>query len=104
MAEETEEHAKDRLVDIEAESADLRKKLASLREQWEAEKSGVGSVQELRQQLDEVEHEFERAGTQIKERQSAALPVEESLFQRLYELDVKRKGLAERLEQEGSER
>ena len=104
LAEETEEHAKDRLVDIEAESADLRKKLASLREQWEAEKSGVGSVQELRQQLDEVEHEFERAGTQIKERQSAALPVEESLFQRLYELDVKRKGLAERLEQEGSER
>ncbi len=104
LAEETEEHAKDRLVEIEAESAELRKKLASLREQWEAEKSGVGSVQELRQQLDQVEHEFERAGTQIKERQSAGQPVEESLFQKLYELDVKRKQLAQRLEQEGSEK
>ncbi|MFM1903434.1 MAG: hypothetical protein RLZZ440_1334 [Planctomycetota bacterium] len=104
LAEETEEHAKDRLVEIEAESAELRKKLASLREQWEAEKSGVGSVQELRQQLDQVEHEFERAGTQIKERQSAGQPVEESLFQTLYELDVKRKQLAARLEQEGSEK
>jgi ATP-dependent Clp protease ATP-binding subunit ClpB len=104
LAEETEVHAKDRLAEIEAESAELRKKLASLREQWEAEKSGVGSVQELRQQLDQVEHEFERAGTQIKDRQSAGHPVEESLFQKLYELDVQRKQLAARLEQEGTEK
>jgi ATP-dependent Clp protease ATP-binding subunit ClpB len=103
LAEETEEHAKDRLVEIEAESAELRKKLASLREQWEAEKSGVGSVQELRKQLDEVEHEFDRAGVQIKERQAGGLPVEESLYQRLYELDVKRKALSQRLEQEGTD-
>jgi ATP-dependent Clp protease ATP-binding subunit ClpB len=104
LAEETEAHAKDRLVEIEAESAELRGKLAGLREQWEAEKSGVGSVQELRQQLDQVEHEFARAGTMIKERQSAGLPVEEALFQTLYELDVKRKALAQRLEQEGTEK
>ena len=104
LAEETEEHAKDRLAEIEAESAELRKTLASLREQWEAEKSGVGSVQELRQQLDAVEREFEQAGTQIKERQSAGQPIEESLYQTLYELDVKRKALAERLDQEGSEK
>jgi ATP-dependent Clp protease ATP-binding subunit ClpB len=104
LAEETEEHAKDRLAEIEKESTELRRKLASLREQWEAEKSGVGSVQELRQQLDQVEHEFERAGLQIKERQSSGLPVEESLYQRLYELDVKRKSLAAKLESEGSEK
>ena len=104
LAEETEAHAKDRLVEIEAESAELRGKLACLREQWEAEKSGVGSVQELRQQLDQVEHEFARAGTMIKDRQSAGLPVEEALFQTLYELDVKRKALAQRLEQEGTEK
>jgi ATP-dependent Clp protease ATP-binding subunit ClpB len=103
LAEETEEHAKERLAEIEAESTELRKKLASLREQWEAEKSGVGSVQELRQQLDKVEHEFAQAGLQIKERQSGGLPVEESLYQRLYELDVQRKALAGRLETEGSE-
>jgi ATP-dependent Clp protease ATP-binding subunit ClpB len=104
LAEETEEHAKDRLAEIEAESAELRRTLASLREQWEAEKSGVGSVQELRQQLDAVEREFEQAGTQIKEKQSAGQPIEESLYQKLYELDVKRKALAERLDQEGSEK
>ncbi len=104
LAEETEEHAKDRLKDIEEESTELRRKLASLREQWEAEKSGVGSVQELRRQLDEVQLAFDQAGAQIKERQSSGQPVGEELYQRLYELDVKRKKLQQRLEQEGTEK
>ncbi|MFM8953636.1 MAG: ATP-dependent Clp protease ATP-binding subunit, partial [Planctomycetaceae bacterium] len=104
LAEETEEHAKERLKEIEAESADLRKKLADLRQQWEAEKMGVGSTQELRKQLDEVQLAFDQAGVQIKERQASGQPVGEDLYQRLYELDVKRKALQQRLEQEGTEK
>jgi len=104
LAEETEEHAKERLVEIEAESAELRKKLASLREQWEAEKSGVGSSQEVRKQLDEVQLAFDKAGVQIKDRQASGQPVGEDLYQKLYELDVKRKALQQRLEQEGTEK
>ncbi len=104
LAEETEEHAKERLVEIEEESAELRKKLASLREQWEAEKSGVGSSQEVRKQLDEVQLAFDKAGVQIKDRQASGQPVGEDLYQKLYELDVKRKALQQRLEQEGSEK
>jgi len=103
LAEETEEHAKDRLAEIEKESEDLRRTLASLREQWEAEKSGVGSAEELRNQLDEVELAFEKASVEIKDRQATGQPVSEELFQRLYELDQKRKGLAARAEQEESE-
>jgi ATP-dependent Clp protease ATP-binding subunit ClpB len=104
LAEETEEHAKDRLAEIEKESTDLRKKLADLRRQWEAEKMGVGSAQELRKQLDEVQLAFDQAGVQIKERQASGQPVGEELYQKLYELDVKRKTLQQRLEQEGSEK
>jgi ATP-dependent Clp protease ATP-binding subunit ClpB len=104
LAEETEEHAKERLKDIEAESTDLRKKLADLRQQWEAEKMGVGSTQELRKQLDEVQLAFDQAGVQIKERQASGQPVGEDLYQKLYELDVKRKTLQQRLEQEGTEK
>jgi len=103
LGEETEEHAKDRLAEIEKESEDLRRTLASLREQWEAEKSGVGSAEELRKQLDEVELAFEKASVEIKDRQATGQPVSEELFQRLYELDQKRKGLAARAEQEESE-
>ncbi|MFM7184656.1 MAG: ATP-dependent chaperone ClpB [Planctomycetota bacterium] len=104
LAEETEEHAKERLAEIEAEATDLRRKLADLRRQWEAEKAGVGSAQELRQQLDEVQRGFEQAGVTIKDRQASGLPVGEEMFQRLYELDVQRKGLQQRLEQEGAEK
>jgi ATP-dependent Clp protease ATP-binding subunit ClpB len=104
LAEETEEHAKERLADIEEESTELRKQLADLRKQWEAEKSGVGSAQELRRQLDEVQLAFEKATVQIKERQAAGQPVGEDLYQQLYELDVQRKGLQQRLEQEGTDK
>ena len=103
LAEETEEHAKDRLAEIEKESEELRRTLASLREQWEAEKSGVGSAEELRKQLDAVELAFEKASVEIKDRQASGQPVSEELFQRLYELDQQRKGLAARAEQEESE-
>jgi ATP-dependent Clp protease ATP-binding subunit ClpB len=104
LAEETEEHAKERLVEIEEESTTLRKTLADLRKQWEAEKMGVGSTQELRHQLDDVQRAFDQAGVQIKERQASGQPVEESLYQSLYELDVRRKALQQRLEQEGTEK
>ena len=104
LAEETEEHAKERLKDIEEESTGLRKKLADLRQQWEAEKMGVGSAQELRNQLNEVQLAFDQAGVAIKERQASGQPVGEEMYQSLYELDVKRKTLQQRLEQEGTEK
>jgi len=66
LAEETEEHAKERLKEIEEESVGLRKTLADLRQQWEAEKMGVGSAQELRNQLNEVQLAFDQAGVAIK--------------------------------------
>jgi ATP-dependent Clp protease ATP-binding subunit ClpB len=104
LAEETEEHAKERLKDIEEESTGLRKKLADLRQQWEAEKMGVGSAQELRNQLNEVQLAFDQAGVAIKERQASGQPVGEEMYQSLYELDVKRKTLQQRLEQEGTDK
>jgi ATP-dependent Clp protease ATP-binding subunit ClpB len=104
LAEETEPHAKERLAEIEAEAADLRQKLASLREQWEAEKSGVGSAQELRQQLDGAQVAFDQASAQVKERQSLGQAVSEEMYQQLYELDVRRKQLADRLEREEAEK
>jgi ATP-dependent Clp protease ATP-binding subunit ClpB len=103
LAEETEVHAKERLVEIEKESTELRRKLASLREQWEAEKSGVGNAEELRKQLDAAQLAFEQANVAIKERQALGQPVGEDLFQRLYELDQQRRTLATRAEQEEQE-
>ena len=100
LAEETEEHANQRREEIQAEMLDLRRRLADLRKQWELEKSGLGDVHQIRSKLDEVQLQFNQLGSAIKEKQSAGLPVNETDYQKLYELDMQRKRLAERLESE----
>lgn len=103
LSEETEDRAKERLSEVEIEATGLRRKLASLREQWESEKSGVGNAQELRKQLDETQLAFDQTGVAIKDRQASGQPVEENLYQRLYELDQALKSLTARVEQEGEQ-
>jgi ATP-dependent Clp protease ATP-binding subunit ClpB len=100
LAEETEEHAIDRREDIQTEMHDLRRKLASLREQWEAEKAGVSDTQEVREKLSQLEIEFTNLSNAIKEKQSVGSPISEADYQKLYELDTQRKQLAKRLETE----
>ena len=98
LAEETEEHAKDRLKDIETEITEKKRVLASLREQWESEKRGVGNVHELRGELSNIQLEFERLASQIKERQATGQSVREEDYQKLFQLDLQRKELDKRLE------
>ncbi len=101
LAEETEEHAQDRLAQIEAEARELRAKLATLRQQWEAEKQGVGDVHQIRGRLNETELEFNQLRAAINEKQAAGNLVGEDDYQRLYELDNQRKQLQARLETAG---
>ncbi|MEX2316819.1 MAG: ATP-dependent chaperone ClpB [Pirellulales bacterium] len=97
LEQETEAHAKERLTEIKEEMAELRKKLASLREQWEAEKLGVGDVAELQRRLEEAKLKYDQQTAKIKEQQAAGR-VDETAYQKLYELDVERKKLAKHLE------
>ncbi len=99
LAEETEEHAKQRLAEIETEIEQLRHELANLREQWESEKLGAGDTQQLLQQQQELAHRYEQLSTTIKEKQSAGQPIGEDLYQSLYELDVARKKLDNQMAQ-----
>ena len=102
LAEETEETAQDRLAEIEEEMETLKHKVASLREQWEAEKMGLGDVQKVRQEVDRADLEFSQLESAIKEKQSSGVPVSEQDYQRLYELDVQRRNLRQRIEAEES--
>jgi ATP-dependent Clp protease ATP-binding subunit ClpB len=97
LADETEEAAQDKLAEIEAEIDTLKHKEASLREQWEAEKLGLGDVQKVRQEAEKVDLEFAQLDAAIKEKQSSGFPVSEEDYQRLYELDVKRRQLGQRI-------
>ena len=98
LADETEEHAQERLAEIREEMDKLKVKLASLREQWEAEKLGVGNVAEVRKKLEQVELEYERLQNTVKEKQSGGQLVGEEDYQKLFELDKQRKQLAQKLE------
>jgi len=100
LAEETEETAQEQLAGIEAEMDDLKHKLASLREQWEAEKLGMGDIQQVRKEAERVQLEFTQLDAGIKEKQSRGIPVGEEDYQRLYELDVQRRELAKRIDSE----
>ena len=103
LAEETEEHAQDRLAEIETEMDELKHKLASLREQWEAEKLGLGDVQKDRQDLAQAEHGFQQLDVVIKEKQSRGQPVSEAEYQELYELDSQARALRGHLDRESDE-
>ncbi len=98
LADETEEHAKQRRAEVQEEMAELRKKLADLRQQWELEKSGLGDVQQIRQTLMDVELQCNQLAASIKEKQSGGVLVREDDYQKLYELDQQRKKLAAQLE------
>ena len=99
LAGEEEEHAKGRLREIEEEMAALRKQLAGLREQWESEKLGVGDVAQIREQLQQANHQYEQLANQVKEKQSRGEMVGEDMYQSLYELDTKRRQLEKKLDE-----
>ena len=50
-----------RLGTLEEELAEKQKELDTLTAQWEAEKSSVGRLQQIRQKIDDVKHQIERA-------------------------------------------
>jgi ATP-dependent Clp protease ATP-binding subunit ClpB len=100
LADETEDTARDRLAEIDEEIAALKHQEASLREQWEAEKLGRGDIQKVRQQAEQVDLEFAHLDAAIKEKQASGMPVSEEDYQRLYELDVRRRKSNEAIQAE----
>ncbi|MFO0884526.1 MAG: hypothetical protein U0894_10120 [Pirellulales bacterium] len=93
LAEETEESALKQRQEIEEEIATAKRQLASLREQWEAEK--LQSWRRAKaQRTDRVEPEFKQLDSSIKDKHLGRHGQEKD-YQRLYELDVQRRKLQE---------
>ena len=66
LSEETEEHAVERLAEVEAEISTLTKQKLDLRSQWEMEKSGLVGAQAIREKLDEATKRYERIENEFK--------------------------------------
>jgi ATP-dependent Clp protease ATP-binding subunit ClpB len=61
LAKEGDDASKERLARLRAELADMSEKLAALNARWEREKSGLNRVGELKERIDEVRGQIERA-------------------------------------------
>jgi ATP-dependent Clp protease ATP-binding subunit ClpB len=82
LKKETDAASKERLAKLEDELRALQQDAEQLRAQWEAEKSGIGKLRELQQQIDETKQAIEQA-----ERQYDLNKVAELKYGRLAELE-----------------
>ena len=97
LAAEDEEHAVERLAEVEAEILEIEKQLQDLRRQWELEKSGLGDVQVIRERLAAVQADFKRGLDEIHALQQRGERPDEKRYQQLAELDAERKGLERKI-------
>jgi ATP-dependent Clp protease ATP-binding subunit ClpB len=98
LAEESEESAVEQRAEVDAELNEIKQKLASLREQWEAEKLSVSDVQSVRKDLEKAQLEYAQLETAIGEKQSAGVVPSESDFQKLMQLHKQREVLRKQVE------
>ena len=61
LSKETDEISKSRLADIQKEKSDLKDKFDSMKAKWENEKASIGVVQKLREDIEKVNTEIEKA-------------------------------------------
>ena len=73
LKKETDKASQDRLDALRKELADLREQADGLRVQWEAEKSAIGDVRGLREEIEQVRREIERAEREYDLNQAAEL-------------------------------
>jgi ATP-dependent Clp protease ATP-binding subunit ClpB len=102
LTDEDEEHARERLAETETELDHLEKELQDLRGQWEMEKSGLGDIQKIRERLDAVKTEYDRAWAEIRIMQQRGELPKEAQFQALAKLDAERKELESKIAQSES--
>jgi ATP-dependent Clp protease ATP-binding subunit ClpB len=99
LQNEEEEHARERLAEVEQEIARLKKEEQDLRAQWEFEKSGLGDVQKMRERLATLQVEYNRTWDEIRHMQQRGERPDEKQYQALAALDTERKALEKKIAQ-----
>jgi len=97
LGTEDEEHARERLAEVQEEIRQVEKQLQDLRRQWEMEKSGLGDIQKVRERLEAAKVEYNRAWDEIRHMQQRGERPDEKQFQALAALDTERKALEKRI-------
>jgi ATP-dependent Clp protease ATP-binding subunit ClpB len=96
---ETEEHAIERLAEVEDEIHKIEKELQDLRGQWELEKLGQRNVSTLREDLEAIKTSFKLQMDNIQQKQMRGEVPREEEYQALAERDAERKRLETQIAQ-----
>ena len=102
LADETEEHARERLDEVQSEIRELKHREASLLEQWEAEKLGLGNTQQITSRLQELQHTYEQRYAALRQKQQSGQQPDESEWQELLQIENEQEQLRKRLEETAS--
>jgi len=97
LVDEQEDSAVAKRTEVEDEMDLLNRELASLREQWEAEKLGLEDVQSVRQEIEQLEHQFARLDADAKQKQLAGESPED-LYREMLEVRERLGELETRIE------
>ena len=97
LAVEQEEHARERLAEVEEEISKLEKENQDLTRQWELEKSGMGNIQDLQVRHSEINERLRHIGDEIRAKQARG-ERPDSLFDEGAKLLVEQKDLAQKVE------
>ncbi len=99
LKNETEEHALDRLAEVEDEIHKIEKELQDLRGQWEIEKLGQRNVSTLREDLEAIKTSFKLQMDNIQQKQMRGEVPREEEYQALADRDAERKRLETQIAQ-----
>jgi ATP-dependent Clp protease ATP-binding subunit ClpB len=61
LRKESDPASRDRLQSLERELADLQERARAMRERWQAEKGAIQAVREIKERIEQLKHEAERA-------------------------------------------
>jgi ATP-dependent Clp protease ATP-binding subunit ClpB len=106
LKKEKDPGARDRLAKVDGELKEMDTKLASLKQQWELEKGGIGSLKDTKQEIENMRVQIERAEREGQLERAAELkygklPVLEKKLEKLnQDLQNQPKGSARMLKEE----
>ncbi len=98
LTDESEASATARRSEVEQDMESLNHELASLREQWEAEKMGLDDVQSIRQEAEQLAHRFSTLDADAKQMQLRGESPED-LYREMLEVRAREKQLQQRLDE-----
>jgi len=97
LRDEADQEAAEELAEINRQREVLQEKKRRLHEQWQREKNGLGDVGQMRRQLEQLEHEYGQRSAAILEARKNNVRVDDEEMHAVYQLEVKKKQLAQDL-------